>query len=90
LLVRDGTLYGTTMAGGSGYDSGTVFSITPSGSESILHSFGNAHDGSSPIAGVILSNGTLYGTTMSGGSKYESGTVFDITPSGSESVLQLR
>jgi uncharacterized repeat protein (TIGR03803 family) len=87
LLAWDGTLYGTTMAGGSKYDSGTVFDITPSGSESVLHSFGNAHDGSSPVAGLIASNGTFYSTTISGGIKYNNGTVFDITPSGPESVL---
>ncbi len=42
LLNVNGTLYGTTSYGGvmvGYYSVGTVFSVTPSGTEKILHSF---------------------------------------------------
>jgi uncharacterized repeat protein (TIGR03803 family) len=86
----NGTLYGTTDEGGSfsrrGW--GTVFSITPGGEEKVLHSFGRGSDGREPRAGLIDVNGTLYGTTYSGGNYIHiSGTVFSITPGGNEKVL---
>jgi uncharacterized repeat protein (TIGR03803 family) len=86
----NGTLYGTTDEGGSfsrrGW--GTVFSITPGGKEKVLHSFGRGSDGREPRAGLIDINGTLYGTTYSGGNYIHiSGTVFSITPGGTEKVL---
>ena len=103
--LRDvgGTLYGTTVYGGShtcGYRSqpfscGTVFSITASGTEKVLHSFGPGGDGEYPLAGVIKVKGTLYGTTSGGGANYcapyqyniRCGTVFSITPGGTEGLL---
>ena len=85
LVDANGILCGTTFAGGA-YGSGTVFSITPTGSETLLHSFGAAGDGAQPEAGLLNVDGTLYGTTYAGGAK-EYGTVFSITPSGTESVL---
>ena len=36
---RDGDFYGTTLAGGSSHDGGTVFKVTPSGTLTTLHSF---------------------------------------------------
>jgi uncharacterized repeat protein (TIGR03803 family) len=87
LLDVDGTLYGTTFDGGAnGY--GTVFAITPSGTEAVIYSFkgGAAKDGQFPEAGLINVKGTLYGTTYEGGPK-EYGTVFAVTPSGTETVL---
>ncbi len=78
-----GTLYGTTSWGrayGSGTSSGgTVFSITTSGKEKVLHSFGKGSDGADPRAGLIHVNGTLYGTTAEGGA-HGDGTVFALTP----------
>ena len=92
-----GTLYGTTLAGGVYYysyysDSGTVFSITTSGSEKVLHSFGYETDGVQPAAPLIRVGGTLYGTTRLGGAYRSSyspghGTVFSITTSGLENVV---
>src|SRR5437764_12645427 len=55
--------------------------------ETVLHSFGNGTDGSTPRAGVVLdTTGNLYGTTQDGGSD-NAGTVFKIVPDGTESVL---
>jgi uncharacterized repeat protein (TIGR03803 family) len=91
LIDVGGTLYGTTYEGGA-HNSGVVFSITPSGKERVLHSFGGAPDGANPFASLIDVKGTLYGTTWFGGaypcgSAGGCGTVFSITPSGKERVL---
>ena len=95
LLDVNGTLYGTTKGGGTN-NWGTVFSITPSGTETVLHSFGSSSaDGVLPHGGLIDVHGTLYGTTSNGGSgsclryrvAHGCGTVFSITPSGTETVL---
>jgi len=84
---NDGNFYGTTNIGGSG-GYGTVFVITPSGTESVLYSFaGGSSDGANPWAGLTQgSDGNFYGTTTAGGANGE-GTVFMITPSGAETVL---
>jgi uncharacterized repeat protein (TIGR03803 family) len=84
LIDADGTLYGTTQAGGSS-GRGTVFSITQSGTEALLHTF-RGHDGEHPNAGLINVRGRLYGTT-SGGGQYGRGTAFSVTTSGSEKRL---
>jgi uncharacterized repeat protein (TIGR03803 family) len=85
LVDLNGTLYGTTNEGGSA-NLGTVFSVTASGTEHVLHSFQGSGDGEYPEAGLVAVNGTLYGTTASGG-RYSGGTVFSITPSGTETIL---
>jgi uncharacterized repeat protein (TIGR03803 family) len=84
LLDVNGILYGTTESGGHEND-GTVYSITRSGSEKVLHSF-NGTDGNFPAASLINVDGMLYGTTADGGARNE-GTLFRITTSGSEEVL---
>jgi uncharacterized repeat protein (TIGR03803 family) len=85
LIEIKGALYGTTVKGGS-HNEGTVFSITTSGEETVLYSFGGPNDGRWPVAALLNVNGTLYGTT-SGGGALGYGTVFKITPSGAETVL---
>lgn len=86
LVNVDGTLYGTTYGGGpNGESRGTVFSISTSGKEKVLHIFGGGSDGENPEAGLIDVNGTLYGTTSGVGDGF--GTVFSITPGGTEKVL---
>ena len=99
LIDRGGTLYGTTAGGGSYCGGcGTVFSVSPDGTEKVLHSFGESPDGNGPDAGLIDVNGTFYGTTSGGGSYTEAprctgsdyfpcGTVFSITRNGAEQVL---
>lgn len=95
----NGTLYGTTIGGGTGSfcggGCGTVFEVSRSGAESVLHSFqGGSSDGAFPSNyGLIDVNGTLYGTTGSGGSGtgcgsgVGCGTVFSVTASGTETIL---
>jgi uncharacterized repeat protein (TIGR03803 family) len=88
----NGTLYGTTKAGGgdgclNSLGCGTVFSVTASGKETVLHRFnGGSADGATPLASLLSINGTLYGTTAGGGAD-SNGTVFSITTSGKETVL---
>ena len=86
VLDTQGNLYGTTEYGGA-YNQGTVFELTSSGTETILWSFGNGTDGANPLGGVILdTQGNLYGTTANGG-LYGDGTVFELMPSWTETIL---
>lgn len=88
-----GTLYGVTTTGPN-LGKGSVFSITTSGTETTLYSFGGTPDGATPSAPLINVHGTLYGTTSAGGlngsqcSDNGCGTVFSVDPStGTEKVL---
>ncbi|HEY1428937.1 MAG TPA: choice-of-anchor tandem repeat GloVer-containing protein, partial [Candidatus Tumulicola sp.] len=91
LLYFRGMLYGTTFSGGgSGCNfrgCGTVFAIDPSGSERVVYAFKGGNDGANPDAGVIASNGKLYGTTSSGGGNANDGTVFSLDRSGKERAI---
>ena len=83
----DGYLYGTTVNGGTN-TFGTVFRISHSGSYSNLYSFqGPPNDGDGPGVGLTRGNdGNFYGVTMGGGAG-NSGTVFRVTPDGTETML---
>jgi len=80
-LIMDGAgnLYGTTYSGGAD-NLGTVFKVTPAGTETVLHSFAGAADGQYPNGGLVAINGTLYGTAASGGAN-GFGTVFSVSES---------
>jgi uncharacterized repeat protein (TIGR03803 family) len=85
----DGNFYGTTQNGGTS-NRGTVFRISPSGDYTNLYSFGGSlDDGANPHAGLVLgSDGNFYGTTIYGGTNFfQSGTVFQIGPSGNYTNL---
>jgi uncharacterized repeat protein (TIGR03803 family) len=87
-LIRGATgeLFGTTGNGGAdGY--GTVFRLDKAGAETVLYSFGGGTDGAYPEPGLVMDGaGNLYGTTGKGGS-HSSGTIFEVTASGAETVL---
>lgn len=86
LVSLNGTFYGTTFEGGSTRSgAGTVFSISTTGTETVLLSFGGSN-GAYPYAGLIAQNGTLYGTTGGGGAG-GLGTVFSVSTGGIEKVL---
>jgi len=81
----DGNFYGTTYLGGS-KELGTVFKVTPSGTQTTLHTFAGP-DGSEPLAGLVQgTNGSFYGTTNMGGAQGY-GVIFKITPSGAFTTL---
>jgi uncharacterized repeat protein (TIGR03803 family) len=96
ILDNSGDLFGVTGEGGTCWDSvgcGTVFRVTPDGTETVLYSFQGGDDGYRPGSGVVMDGkGNLYGTTNIGGGsgcKYKAGcgTVFKLTPAGRESIL---
>jgi uncharacterized repeat protein (TIGR03803 family) len=86
IMDKAGNLYGTTVEGGNS-NNGTVYKISADGTETTLYAFGVAPDGQAPLGGLVSdSSGNLYGTTFAGGSN-DRGTVFKVTPDGTESVL---
>ncbi|MGC1372935.1 MAG: choice-of-anchor tandem repeat GloVer-containing protein [Candidatus Sulfotelmatobacter sp.] len=92
----DGNFYGVTLLGGTGSATfvcnscGTVFKVTPSGELTTLYNFcsqSGCSDGARPAAGLTLGiNGNFYGTTLTGGA-FDSGTIFEITPTGTLTTL---
>jgi uncharacterized repeat protein (TIGR03803 family) len=102
LQQSNGDFYGTTSGGGvltcSSYATlgcGTVFQMTPSGVIDKLHSF-TTLDGAYPDSALILgSDGSMYGSTLFGGSSACSGgapwqgcgTVFKIDTAGNFTSL---
>jgi len=84
LVLNGGTLNGTTYYGGdlsvnSGQGYGTVFAVPVGGGAVTTLATFNDSNGWAPHAGLILSGGTLYGTTFYGGA-HGAGTVFALAP----------
>lgn len=92
MMDSAGNLYGTTIVGGTGNcpdtgGCGTVYKITPDGTETVLYNFQGGSDGRYPYAGVTQdSNGNFYGTAFTGGAR-DKGVVFKLAPDGIETVL---
>jgi uncharacterized repeat protein (TIGR03803 family) len=88
-LIQDdqGNFYGTTVGGGSS-NWGTVFKLSKTGRETVLHSFVGGSDGEFPYYTSLLmdKNGNLYGITSQGGTS-NSGVVFKLSRSGKLTVL---
>jgi uncharacterized repeat protein (TIGR03803 family) len=89
-LIRDsaGNFYGTTGTCGAS-SLGTVFKLTKSGKETVLHSFAGApSDGQYPYYGALLMDkeGNLYGVTDTGGASGD-GTLFKLSKSGKLTLL---
>ena len=95
LILSGDTLYGTTFFGGSSGD-GTVFAVKTNGTGfTTLYNFSAAtgpdpgtysasgpnSDGAGPVASLILSGNTLYGTATAGGSSGD-GTLFALNTDG--------
>jgi uncharacterized repeat protein (TIGR03803 family) len=95
IVALNGKLYGATQYGGTN-GNGTIFSITTTGREHVIYSFGSAFSGDGALPnGVTVLHGELYGTTFFGGKYYGCfgdppvgcGTVFSVTTAGKEQVL---
>ncbi|HEX4159483.1 MAG TPA: choice-of-anchor tandem repeat GloVer-containing protein [Rhizomicrobium sp.] len=86
LIAAGKHFFGTTSGGGPSR-AGTVFDISKGGKLNTLFNFTGGSDGDLPIAPLITDkNGNLYGTTEKGGANGD-GTVFEVAPDGTESVL---
>ncbi len=92
--ASNGKLYGATSFGGAlttFYQSGTLFQITTTGAFTKLWDFNSTDpsvNGISPWGGLIqASDGNLYGNTSAGGGAADSGTVFQLTPTGALSQI---
>ncbi len=92
---KDGLLYGTASAGGTG-SLGAVFSVSKTGTVKILHNFadasGVANDGGEAASGLIQnSDGAFYGVTPSntaqGNQFLGGGIIYKITSSGAYTIL---
>ena len=96
LLNVNGTLYGTTGAGGA-FGAGTIFTFSSAGKETVIHSFTGGADGYQPSSGLIPDGqGNFYGTTFFGGDTNcplnlgnapGCGTVYKLDSSNNLSVL---
>jgi uncharacterized repeat protein (TIGR03803 family) len=99
LVLSGNTLYGTAEVGGSS-GNGTVFAVHPDGTGGFtnLHNFTATSgsfpgpytnsDGAGPVAGLILSGNTLYGTAENGGSS-GSGAIFAVRSDGTGGFTNL-
>lgn len=85
-LGAGGILYGVT-AGGGAYNHGALFSLTTNGTYTDLHDFsGSTADGADPFSLFTAPDGTLVGSTSSGGVRSRDctggcGAVFAYAPS---------
>jgi len=93
----DGSLYGTTVLGGSANNDicvnstangcGTIFKITTAGNFTSVYSFTASDDGRFPEAPLFAGgDGNLYGTAANAGAN-QFGTIFQVTPSGAFNAL---
>jgi uncharacterized repeat protein (TIGR03803 family) len=81
LVLAGNTLYGTTKDGGSSGD-GTIFAINTDGTGfTNLYNFDWNNDGAHPVARLLLSDDTFFGTTQDGGSSGY-GIIFRIKTDG--------
>ncbi len=96
-VIRDaeGNIYGMTFRGGDlnnciysqGYGCGVLYTVSPTGLETVLHAFAGPPDGALPFAGLLQeATGNLYGTTSRGGTAGY-GTVFKMDKHGKMRIL---
>jgi uncharacterized repeat protein (TIGR03803 family) len=86
LIDKEGNLYGVTDTGGASGD-GTLFKLSKTGKETLLHSFAGGTDGDLVFGGPVADkDGNLYGTADLGGSS-GAGIVWKVSKKGKETVL---
>lgn len=89
-LISDaaGNLYGTTRGGGNftacpGDGCGTIFKLSPDGSETILHAFNGRKEGSDPFGSMVADSlGNFYGTDAGSDTSHNLGVVFEFRTDG--------
>ncbi|HKT87969.1 MAG TPA: choice-of-anchor tandem repeat GloVer-containing protein [Candidatus Sulfotelmatobacter sp.] len=81
-----GNLYGVSEYGGAN-NYGTIFKLTPTGKETVLHSFNNDRvDGYLPFEELTLDRkGNVWGVSTYGG-KRDQGIIFEVSASGVYSI----
>lgn len=88
VVDKAGNFYG--VAGGCGSAGhGVIFKLSPSGQETLLHTFtGGTSDGSNPVYGSLLIDGlgNLYGVAQEGGASGQ-GVVYKLSKGGTFTVL---
>ncbi len=88
IQASDGNFYGTTSVGGNGV--GTIFRISSTGQFKLLYTFcslAKCTDGASPgFPPIQGSDGNFYGVASNGGAN-KGGVIYELTPSGTYSVL---
>jgi uncharacterized repeat protein (TIGR03803 family) len=108
IQASDGNYYGITITGGANpiticyvpyIGCGTVFRVTPTGTETVTYSFGILNQpgfdaGNTPTGALLQArDGSLYGTATVGGQQcpyphsFSCGTVYKISPDGTVSLL---
>lgn len=99
IFDREGSLYGTLYNNGA-FGAGAVFQLKPppkkggSWTETTLYSFTAGADGFNPSCRLVFLKGSLYGTTVFGGT-FDAGIIFQLTPPAdhngawTESVLHI-
>ena len=82
---RDGAYYGVTQ----GPSQGVIYKVSATGSFTLLHAFaGDGSEGQSCNGLVLGTDGNFYGTCEMGGNNSNStGTFFQVTPTGTLTVL---
>ncbi|HET6275809.1 MAG TPA: choice-of-anchor tandem repeat GloVer-containing protein [Candidatus Cybelea sp.] len=90
LVAVGGRLFGTTETGGAtnahcNAGCGSVFSVSTSGTERVIHRFQGGSDGAAPLGELTVVGGKLIGTTSGGGASGcggGCGTLFSIGTDG--------
>jgi uncharacterized repeat protein (TIGR03803 family) len=83
LILSGDTLYGTANYAGVWSYMGTLFKVKTDGTDFMnLHNFTGGSDGGRPVAGLIISGNSLYGTASEFGGSGGEGTVFKINSDG--------
>ncbi|HEY1710331.1 MAG TPA: choice-of-anchor tandem repeat GloVer-containing protein [Rhizomicrobium sp.] len=92
IVDEAGNFYGTTIFGGAN-QLGTIYKMTPDGTETLLYSFTGGPDGSYPIGRLVRDiAGNLYGETSEGGKKaatceHGCGSIFRLDTAGTLTTL---
>jgi uncharacterized repeat protein (TIGR03803 family) len=99
LAVLHGALYGVTWVGGLktvcanflSKGCGTVFEVSTSGNERVLHRFKGRKDGALPEGRLLARDGELFGTANKGGNRgcggAGCGTIFKVDAAGAAQVV---